>query len=500
MLSLGKPLQIEACNVSITSYTQDKSPITKRAWIDITFQEMTLVHPIYICVIDTEPLLIGQDLLDRLAPLIDCHHGHMWAQVATPKPLGPGGNPPVSDGRVAVIQESRKPLPMLMPFPEPDPDSDPSVPPAGPQPPRAGSQDSIQDHRSFLCSLKNTNTALYSTRVVGGVHINGVSIPDVLLALWSEKSAVSQGLYDELCLYSSLTGFAQRSHRLLSAESPQALLKAMGVCALSIQIGKKQVTHFVSVVPQLQPPFYVRPDLLVRLGAQLDTVNQVLWSQVGTVKHPLNMEPQLVASGHTIPQACQVASEVDLTIPARTAGVPIRLVILKGQKVPGSQAFFQPFFELNLSVCGTPLLELDNRSTYLLVQNPTHIPVQVTARRPLGMLIDSSFHDFELTIPVIGELPPSLARNGNPNYVLSTFPTKMITIARHESLQNEAICSATLGTGGDMVIYALVTQPGDVASGGDGACSPPKEPYPGFESEIDQQLAKADALTSEIVS
>ncbi|CAB1439695.1 unnamed protein product [Pleuronectes platessa] len=41
-------------------------------------------------------------------------------------------------------------------------------------------------------------------------------------------------------------------------------------------------------------------------------------------------------------------------------GPPIRLEILKGQRIPGPQAFFQPlpsFRELNLEVCGTPKLE-----------------------------------------------------------------------------------------------------------------------------------------------
>ena len=163
-----------------------------------------------------------------------------------------------------------------------------------------------------------------------------------------------------------------------------------------------------------------------------------------------------------------------MTIPARTAGVPIRLVILRGQKSYGSQAFFQPFNcfrKLNLSVCGTPLLELNHRSAYLLVQNLTNAPIQVMARQPLGMLVDSSFHDFELTIPVIGALPPSLTKDDNPEEPVFTSSTHMIAIIRHEALQSEAICSATLGTEGDLVVYSLVTQPGD---------PPPSDPEPGL--------------------
>lgn len=61
---------------------------------------------------------------------------------------------------------------------------------------------------------------------------------------------------------------------------------------------------------------------------------------------------------------CQVPSKVDVTVLLRATSVPICLVILKGQKMPGSQAFFQPlprFWELNLTVCSMPLLKLNNR-------------------------------------------------------------------------------------------------------------------------------------------
>lgn len=95
MASLGKPLQAEAC---------DRSPITRHVWIDITLQEMTLVHPVYICALETEPMLIGQDLLDRLAPLIDYQQGQIWAQVGIPKPLNSDGRG-TSDKHITVIQE-----------------------------------------------------------------------------------------------------------------------------------------------------------------------------------------------------------------------------------------------------------------------------------------------------------------------------------------------------------------------------------------------------------
>lgn len=57
----------------------------------------------------------------------------------------------------------------------------------------------------------------------------------------------------------------------------------------------------------------------------------------------------------------------------------------------------------------------------------------------LGILVDSSVFDFELTVPVIRELPPSLAIDHNLDNVLFAFPTKMITIAIHKTLQDDTI-------------------------------------------------------------
>lgn len=56
-------------------------------WAELTFGEMKIVHPLYVVGFDTEQLLIGQDLLNRLTPLIDYHSCQLWAQVRIPRPI-----------------------------------------------------------------------------------------------------------------------------------------------------------------------------------------------------------------------------------------------------------------------------------------------------------------------------------------------------------------------------------------------------------------------------
>ncbi|MEQ2294002.1 hypothetical protein AMECASPLE_039354, partial [Ameca splendens] len=83
----------EACDVSIISPTQDRSCITSWVELDITLRDMTLVHPIYMCTLNKKLFLGGQDPLDRLAPLIDCHQDQLWVQAEVQKPLGVSSKP-----------------------------------------------------------------------------------------------------------------------------------------------------------------------------------------------------------------------------------------------------------------------------------------------------------------------------------------------------------------------------------------------------------------------
>ncbi|KAJ8346491.1 hypothetical protein SKAU_G00278920 [Synaphobranchus kaupii] len=360
-LSISRRLRVDACNLHITSYTQDQAPITQRAWLEVAFQEMKILHPVYISRFDTESLLIGQDLLDRLTTLIDCHRGQLWAQVVAPKSI------------------------------------------------------KMETDARNLCEA------------------------------------------------------VTKSHRQLSAELPKAPVKSIRVCALTLQIGGREFVHYVSVAPLLSHSFYVGADILVRLGAQLDMINQVVWSQANIGRNKLTAQPEQMCSGQTIPLACQVASEFDVVIPGRTTGVPLRLMILRGQELDSTQTFFQPsphLFELNLMVCDSPLLEVANRSVYLLVQNLTHRTTQVAARKPLSYLIDSSYHDFELTIPIIGELPNSLREFENGEGVYLTHPTNMIAIFPQEPIQSSTVCHVDLSDKVGMVLHTSTMTP-NASSRGD---------------------------------
>ena len=72
----------------------------------------------------------------------------------------------------------------------------------------------------------------------------------------------------------------------------------------------------------------------------------------------------------------------------------------------------------------------------------------------------------------------------------------MIAITCHKALEPQALCGATLGTDGDMVVYSITTQPGGAGPQTEETKPTLEEPYPAFEAEITQKLEKADALTT----
>ncbi|MEQ2231052.1 hypothetical protein ILYODFUR_035405 [Ilyodon furcidens] len=179
MLSLNEPFQAEACDVNITSRTQDRSCITSWVELDITLEDMTVVHPIYMCTLNKELFLGGQDLVDRLAPLIVCHQDQLWIQVEVPNPLGASSERSVVTNKVTSLEEPKEPL---------RPSSELVMGTSGTQLHPATQKTPPRCSHALLCSLKNPGVETYNPKVVEGVHLETMFIPEVLLAFWLGNS------------------------------------------------------------------------------------------------------------------------------------------------------------------------------------------------------------------------------------------------------------------------------------------------------------------------
>ena len=132
---------------------------------------------------------------------------------------------------------------------------------------------------TFLCALQPSGTQNeYCPRVLGGLELQESQIDDVMIALWADKSAISKDQYDSLTRENVSLQMVKKTFRFPSDPIPTKTLTATGVCALTLKWNNRMLVHTFLVIPDLSHSVYIGSDILVRLGCQVDTVNDVLWS------------------------------------------------------------------------------------------------------------------------------------------------------------------------------------------------------------------------------
>ena len=52
-----------------------------RLMLKLHFQDVSLVHPVYVTSLETEHLLLEADLMDYLVPLMDLKRNQLWLQL-----------------------------------------------------------------------------------------------------------------------------------------------------------------------------------------------------------------------------------------------------------------------------------------------------------------------------------------------------------------------------------------------------------------------------------
>jgi hypothetical protein len=70
-------LKVERCNTTLRGFTQTTSPLTLRVMLKLHFQDVLLVHSVYVTSLESEPLQLGADFMDRLLPLTFMVTGHI---------------------------------------------------------------------------------------------------------------------------------------------------------------------------------------------------------------------------------------------------------------------------------------------------------------------------------------------------------------------------------------------------------------------------------------
>ncbi|CAJ1057626.1 hypothetical protein LDENG_00238730%2C partial [Xyrichtys novacula] len=500
----NRDIKLQPCAMEIRPYSTDSTTLKTMTMLNISIGPMKIMHPVYVSPLESIPFLIGQDLLKRFEPLIDYRQLKIWAQVRRPLPI-----PATNKNRAqccALTRELSTSTPTSVSSPE-----RPYLTDDEPQPCSWPFDDSVIKRDTFLCKFDDTNGPdTPGPLITEGINLNENHVNDVILALWADKSAISRELYDALSRDDPNLQCVRKAFRFPLDSLPKATMTAEGVCALTVRWNKREMTHHFLVIPDLPHQVYMGSDMLVRLAVQVDTINNILWSLTSVNEESQTPDVDNIISGQSIPEACQVANELDIVVPAMTTNVPIRLNLQRGQKLLHTQAFFQPsllFLKLGLSTQATPLLELHSRFTHLLVQNTTSEDILIPKSTPLGWLISTSFHDFELRIPVIGKMPRSLMSDHSSEQVFHTLPSRAISLFPTVPLDHDTICQVDLSEDSQMILHTVqvlsVSSEPETAhtlSGVEPSIFPTgqtPEHDPDFDAKVEQLVAEADALNGE---
>ncbi len=202
------------------------------------------------------------------------------------------------------------------------------------------------------------------------------SVSDTALALWAENSAISLKLFKTLKQrHQCLPHVAKHSRFPLSPWSTTMATSKI-ICALDIRWNNRHLSHYFLVVPDLPHDIYIGADILVRLNACIDTINDIIWAPLS---HQLTTSVNLknLQSGQTMPDAY-------------SKSVSVRLNMRPGQTLNSKLGFFQPSrtcLKLGLTLEATPLIEVSSRAVYVLFNNCMAQDIHFPKANHLGWLI-----------------------------------------------------------------------------------------------------------------
>ncbi len=284
---------------------------------------------------------------------------------------------------------------------------------------------------------------------------------DVALALWAETSAISLKLFRTLKQgHQSLPHVAKHS---LFPLSPCLTTMATSkiICALDIRWNNRHLSHYFLIVPDLPHDIYIGADIIVWLNVCIDTVNYIIWAPLS---HQLTTSVSLknLQSSKTMPDACTMIIEQEATIPAYSKSVSIRLNMRPGQTLNSKLGFFQPSrtcLKLGLTLEATLLIEVSSRVVYVLFNNCTAQDIHVPKASHLGWLINQVFHNFELTVPVIGPIPAQLTSDEYNDTITFIKPHEIIAITSILPVSRESVCCSKQTDDTELAVYAVSTQP-----------------------------------------
>ncbi len=308
--------------------------------------------------------------------------------------------------------------------------------------PGSGPSTNSKDKDPLLCSLQEPESNAGPLRIMTAIDVQGTSVSDTALALWAENSAISLELFKTLKqTHQCLPHVAKHSRFPLSPWSTTMATSKI-ICALDIRWNNRQLTHYFLVVSDLPHDIYIGADILVRLNACIDTLNNIIWAPLS---HQLTTSVNLknLQSGQTMPDACAMITEQEATIPAYSKGVSVRLNMRPGQTLNSKLGFFQPSrtcLKLGLT-SGSHTSHGSVISCCVCVVQQLYGPRHPRSQsQSPGMAHQPGVPRLELMVPVIGPIPTQLMSDEYDDTVMFTKPHEVIAITSILPVSRESVC------------------------------------------------------------
>ncbi|XP_016407634.1 uncharacterized protein LOC107739904 [Sinocyclocheilus rhinocerous] len=298
-------LKLQRCELNLQAYSHTGLQLKHMAPIHLTVGPMDLVHPVYVSPLNTYPLLIGKDLLNRFEPLIDFKQLKIWTQVREPLPCQS------VDSNESQCQTTDTAANSL---------TDDAMSKPGPGP---SSTPSSKNLDPFLCSLQAPDSDSGLLRIMTAINVHDTSVSDAALTLWAENSAISLKLFRALKQRPQSLPHVSRHSRFPLSPWSTTMATSKIICAVDIRWNNRHLSHYFLVVPNLPHDICIGADIMVRLNACVDIVNDVIWAPLS---HQLTTAVNLknLRSGQTMPDACAMISEQEVAIPAYSKSVSVR--------------------------------------------------------------------------------------------------------------------------------------------------------------------------------
>ncbi|KAM9324484.1 uncharacterized protein PAF06_000527 [Gastrophryne carolinensis] len=290
-----KKPKLKAFDGSLISVGGNALQVKGIAWLKFTIGKKIIRHPTIIVDIPNDKLIIGVDILKRLSSIIDFINEAIWTQVKAPIAYDRSCNMQTHYNCHVVEERSNlievhfrnNQIPDITILKNGDPEK------------------AIRDTKHTITIQKDR---------IKKVN-NMARMKYAKLDLKSEASYISLSLLKQVADPKMIRYSSPQDQWVHDLDGDSQSHNVIARCLLSISIGDKTTEHSFNVLNEPRHQMYIGNDLLHRFAAQIDLVNNNLWSRLSGDPEGFQNEEQTLKWGQQMPYAVSILVAEDVEIP-----------------------------------------------------------------------------------------------------------------------------------------------------------------------------------------